>query len=163
MRIIITLWSNPSSNRSLPSMLAYSSLLNIRRLDFQGCFNSTRTPLFTNSAPVFFHSKKYYWPTVLSNSSSSSAERQLTSPTCLNIISIIVTTAAIVRTHIVRMCNNYTVAHDRSELIASLSPLGPGLWHWEIQKRRVDNSRRMARTNWRIQKVVLVEWGRWKW
>jgi len=35
--------------------------------------------------------------------------------------------------------NNYTVADDRPQLIAWLSPLDPGLRHCDIQERRVKN------------------------
>ena len=35
--------------------------------------------------------------------------------------------------------NNYTVTDDRSQLLSWLSPLDPGLRHWEIQERRVDD------------------------
>ena len=35
--------------------------------------------------------------------------------------------------------NNYTVADDRSQLLAWLSPLEPKLRHRDIQERRVDN------------------------
>ena len=34
--------------------------------------------------------------------------------------------------------NNYTVAHDRSQLLTWLSPLEPKLRHRDIQERRVD-------------------------
>ena len=34
--------------------------------------------------------------------------------------------------------NSDTVTDDRSQLLAWLSPLDPGLQHWEIQERRVN-------------------------
>ena len=35
--------------------------------------------------------------------------------------------------------NSYTIADDRSQLLAWLSPLDPGLRHADIQERRVNN------------------------
>jgi len=35
--------------------------------------------------------------------------------------------------------NNYTLADDRSQLLAWLSPLDPGLRHSDIQERRVND------------------------
>ena len=35
--------------------------------------------------------------------------------------------------------NNYTVADDRSQLLAWLSPLEPRLRHRDLQERRIDN------------------------
>ena len=35
--------------------------------------------------------------------------------------------------------NNYTFTDDRSQLLNWLSPLEPGLRHWDIQERRVNN------------------------
>ena len=49
--------------------------------------------------------------------------------------------------------NNYTVADDRSELLAWLSPLDPGLRHWDIQERRVDNI-----GEWLIQTEEFRRW-----
>ena len=39
----------------------------------------------------------------------------------------------------VRVSNNFTVADDRSNILAWLSPLDPKPWHQDIQDRRVEN------------------------
>ena len=49
--------------------------------------------------------------------------------------------------------NNCTVADDRSQLLNWLSPLDPGLRHWDIQERRVKNV-----GEWLIQTEEFGEW-----
>jgi len=49
--------------------------------------------------------------------------------------------------------NNYTVADDRSQLLTWLSPLDPGLRHWDIHERRVDDV-----GEWLIQTEVFRRW-----
>jgi len=41
--------------------------------------------------------------------------------------------------YITEVLNNYTVADDRSQILTWLSPLDPGLRHWDIQERRVED------------------------
>ena len=49
--------------------------------------------------------------------------------------------------------NNCTVADDRSQLLAWLSPLEPGLRHWDIQDRRVEEV-----GEWLIQTEEFRRW-----
>ena len=49
--------------------------------------------------------------------------------------------------------NNCTVADDRSQLLAWLSPLEPGLRHWDIQDRRVEEV-----GDWLIQTEEFRKW-----
>ena len=49
--------------------------------------------------------------------------------------------------------NNCTVADDRSQLLAWLSPLEPGLRHWDIQDRRVEEV-----GDWLIRTEEFREW-----
>ena len=49
--------------------------------------------------------------------------------------------------------NNCTVADDRSQLVAWLSPLDPGLRHWDIQERRVNDI-----GEWLIQTEGFGRW-----
>jgi len=49
--------------------------------------------------------------------------------------------------------NNYIVADDRSQLLSWLSPLEPGLRHWDIQERRVDDV-----GEWLIQTEEFRRW-----
>ena len=49
--------------------------------------------------------------------------------------------------------NNYTIADDRSELLTWLSPLNPGLQHWDIQERRVEGV-----GEWLIQTGEFRRW-----
>ena len=51
------------------------------------------------------------------------------------------------------MSNNYTVADDRSQLLTWLSPLDPGLRHWDIQERRVEDV-----GEWLIQTKEFRRW-----
>ena len=51
------------------------------------------------------------------------------------------------------MSNSYTVTDDRSKLLGWLSPLDPGLRHWEIQERRVDDV-----GEWLIQSEEFRRW-----
>ena len=53
----------------------------------------------------------------------------------------------------VAVWNSYTVADDRSQLLAWLSPLEPKLRHREIQERRVDNI-----GEWIIQIEAFRRW-----
>ena len=48
---------------------------------------------------------------------------------------------------------NYSVADDRSQLLTWLSPLDPGLRHWDIQERRVKNV-----GEWLIQTKEFRRW-----
>ena len=52
--------------------------------------------------------------------------------------------------------NNYTVADDRSQLLAWLSPLEPRLRHRGIQERRVDNI-----GEWLMQTEEFRSWHGW--
>ena len=49
--------------------------------------------------------------------------------------------------------NNYIVTDDRSELLTWFSSLEPGLRHWDIQGRRVDNV-----GEWLIQTGEFRRW-----
>ena len=49
--------------------------------------------------------------------------------------------------------NNCTVADDRSQLLTWLSPLDPGLRHWDIQERRIKDV-----GEWLIQTEEFGEW-----
>ena len=49
--------------------------------------------------------------------------------------------------------NNYTVADNRSELLAWLSPLDPRLRHHDLQERRVDDV-----GEWLIETVRFKRW-----
>jgi len=49
--------------------------------------------------------------------------------------------------------NNYTVADDQSQLLSWLSPLDPGLRHWDIQERRVNTV-----GEWLIQTKEFRRW-----
>ena len=51
--------------------------------------------------------------------------------------------------------NNYTVTDDRSQLLTWLSPLDPGLRHWDIQERRVKDI-----GDWLIQTEEFRRWSR---
>lgn len=52
--------------------------------------------------------------------------------------------------------NNYTVADDRSQLLAWLSPLEPRLRHQDLQERRVDHV-----GEWLIQTEQFRRWHDW--
>jgi len=49
--------------------------------------------------------------------------------------------------------NNFTVTDERSRLLTWLSSLEPGLRHWDIQERRVDNV-----GEWLIQTEEFRRW-----
>jgi len=51
--------------------------------------------------------------------------------------------------------NNYTVADDRSQLLTWISPLDPGLRHWDIQERRAKDV-----GEWLIQTEEFRRWCR---
>ena len=53
----------------------------------------------------------------------------------------------------ITVSNNYTVADDRSQLLTWLSPLDPGLRHWDIQERRVKDV-----GEWLIQTKEFRTW-----
>jgi len=55
--------------------------------------------------------------------------------------------------YITNVSNNYTVADDRSQLLTWLSPLDPGLRHWDIQERRVEDV-----GEWLIQTKEFRRW-----
>jgi len=59
-------------------------------------------------------------------------------------------------TNAFNVCNKYTVADDRSQLLAWLSPLEPRLRHRDIQERRVDNI-----GEWLTQTEVFKSWHDW--
>ena len=52
--------------------------------------------------------------------------------------------------------NNCTIADDRSQLLAWLSPLEPKLRHRDIQERRVDNV-----GEWLFQTAEFKTWNDW--
>ena len=56
-------------------------------------------------------------------------------------------------TNTVTICNSSTVADDRSQLLAWLSPLEPKLRHRDIQERRVNNV-----GEWLIQSEDFRRW-----
>ena len=51
--------------------------------------------------------------------------------------------------------NIYTVTDDRSQILAWLSPLDPGLRHWDIQERRVKDI-----GEWLMQTEEFRRWSR---
>jgi len=55
--------------------------------------------------------------------------------------------------YITNVSNNYTIADDRSQLLTWLSPLDPGLRHWDIQERRVEDV-----GEWLIQTKEFRRW-----
>jgi len=59
-------------------------------------------------------------------------------------------------TNIVNNVQNYTIAEDRSPLLAWLSPLEPKLRHQDIQERRVDNV-----GEWLFQTGEFRRWNDW--
>jgi len=54
---------------------------------------------------------------------------------------------------ITHVSNNCSVADDRSQLLSWLSPLDPGLRHWDIQERRVEDV-----GEWLIQTKEFKKW-----
>jgi len=56
-------------------------------------------------------------------------------------------------TNSINVLNYLTIADDRSQLLTWLSPLDPGLRHWDIQERRVNNV-----GEWLIEKEEFRRW-----
>ena len=104
-------------------------------LCLQGCLNA-RKPAFLTKTPLFPCSQEYHQPPIPNNSSttaqSDKKQKMSQHPSHGNINSFN-------NTHSFNNVWNYTIADDRSPLLAWLSPLEPRLRHRDIQERRVDN------------------------
>ena len=101
--------------------------------------------------PLLFSSQKLLQPIVFNSTPSPSSEERKMSQYHINDTNCFNNTDCFNN-----VWNNYTVADDRSQLLAWLSPLEPRLRHRDLQERRIDNV-----GEWLIQTEEFRRWHDW--
>ena len=90
-------------------------------------------PRFSLTIATFFPSQEYHQPRITHHSRRAS-DKEWKMPQ----YTVSVSTTFPNNGNISDVWNSDTITDDRSQLLAWLSPLNPGLRHWDIQKHRAD-------------------------
>ena len=111
---------------------------------------------FETSRPHFRSTRPRFPPTariIINKRYSAPAQQQSKQQSEMSRYTIKDNTNCLNTTNSINVQNYLTFADDRSQLLTWLSPLDPGLRHWDIQERRVNNV-----GEWLIEKEEFRRW-----